>query len=192
MHDGVGETLLYMNLIEHMPQELTVYAIEPHGNGRCPILHLCITDMAAHYVSQIHAVCPDGPYFIGGMCGGGTIAFEMALQLGAQGNSVGLVVAVRSVSPQARQRPHRTVQSRWTRFQRGIEEVQGSRWERLVGQLVQASKKIKGVALFELSERPRRLTTGIRFRMLRKVIDRGQAVPRYRAVFRCKVCMCSR
>jgi len=47
--------------------------------------------MAALYVREIRRVQPHGPYFIGGYCLGGTIAYEMAQQLQAQGEQVALL-----------------------------------------------------------------------------------------------------
>ncbi len=73
VHDGVGETLLYLNLVRRMPEALAVYGIEPHHSDRHSILDTRIADMAAYYIQQIQRVQPDGPYYLGGMCGGGTI-----------------------------------------------------------------------------------------------------------------------
>ena len=49
-------------------------------------------EMGSHYVREIMAVQPHGPYVLGGYCLGGIIAFEMAQQLTAQGEKVKLVV----------------------------------------------------------------------------------------------------
>jgi hypothetical protein len=51
-----------------------------------------IEDMASQYVREIQALQPEGPYLLGGYCMGGTIAFEMAQQLQAQGQAIGLLV----------------------------------------------------------------------------------------------------
>jgi thioesterase domain-containing protein len=48
--------------------------------------------MASQYIKEIQNVQPKGPYYFGGYCMGGTIAFEMAQQLTAQGQAVGLLV----------------------------------------------------------------------------------------------------
>jgi aspartate racemase len=47
--------------------------------------------MATHYLAEISALQPQGPYFLGGLSFGGLVAFEMAQQLHAQGRPVGLV-----------------------------------------------------------------------------------------------------
>jgi thioesterase domain-containing protein len=58
--------------------------------------HTRIPDMAAHYIKEIRELQPTGPYFIGGRSLGGIIAFEMACQLRAQGQEVGLLVLLDS------------------------------------------------------------------------------------------------
>ena len=47
--------------------------------------------MAAHYLREVRAVRPKGPYFLGGYCLGGTIAYEMAQTLRREGEEVPLV-----------------------------------------------------------------------------------------------------
>ena len=47
--------------------------------------------MAAHYIKEVCALQPEGPYFLGGGSFGGNVAFEMAQQLSAQGQTVALV-----------------------------------------------------------------------------------------------------
>jgi thioesterase domain-containing protein len=47
--------------------------------------------MAALYVKEIKRVRPQGPYLLGGYCGGGTIAYEVAQQLQAEGEQVALL-----------------------------------------------------------------------------------------------------
>jgi len=43
------------------------------------------------YVDAVQRVQPRGPYFLGGYCMGGTVAYEMAQQLSAKGEQVGMV-----------------------------------------------------------------------------------------------------
>ena len=102
VHDGVGDTLVYKNLARRMPAMVKVIGIEPHGTGYWPILHTRIPDMAAYYVQQLRQIQPQGPYFLGGLCAGGKIAFEMALQLEAQGLPVGFVALMDAPGPRLR------------------------------------------------------------------------------------------
>lgn len=50
--------------------------------------------MAAAYIETLRSVQPEGPYALGGFCGGGLIALEMAQQLRAQGQAVDLLVLI--------------------------------------------------------------------------------------------------
>ena len=50
--------------------------------------------MAADYLQALRSVQPEGPYFLGGFCGGGLLAFEVAQQLRAQGQEVRLLVLI--------------------------------------------------------------------------------------------------
>jgi thioesterase domain-containing protein len=52
--------------------------------------------MAAHYVKEIRHLQPVGPYRLGGLSFGGTVAFEMARQLHAAGQTVSLVALLDS------------------------------------------------------------------------------------------------
>jgi pimeloyl-ACP methyl ester carboxylesterase len=50
--------------------------------------------MAADYIQALRSVQPEGPYYLGGFCGGGLLAFEVAQQLRAQGQEVNLLVLI--------------------------------------------------------------------------------------------------
>jgi thioesterase domain-containing protein len=60
---------------------------------------------------DMQAIQPEGPYFLGGFCSGGTIAFEMAQQLRAQGHEVAMLALLdaRRVVRQPRSRLGRRV-----------------------------------------------------------------------------------
>ncbi|HEY7416474.1 MAG TPA: thioesterase domain-containing protein [Ktedonobacteraceae bacterium] len=74
--------------------------------------------MAADYIQALRSVQPEGPYFLGGFCGGGLLAFEVAQQLRAQGQEVSLLVLI---EPRAGPDFFRMVGSRLTgRFVQGL------------------------------------------------------------------------
>jgi amino acid adenylation domain-containing protein len=58
-----------------------------------------IEAMAADRIAALRAVRPHGPWCLGGFCNGALIAFEMARQLAAQGESVPLVIVVQARAP---------------------------------------------------------------------------------------------
>jgi acyl-CoA synthetase (AMP-forming)/AMP-acid ligase II/thioesterase domain-containing protein/acyl carrier protein len=63
-----------------------------------------LEDIAKVHVRSIRAVQPDGPYFLGGWCTSGVVAYEVAQQLHAQGQEVGLLALFDSVNPAGLQR----------------------------------------------------------------------------------------
>jgi len=52
----------------------------------------CLEDIAAHCLKTIRAIQAEGPYFLGGWCDGGVLAYEIAQQLRRQGQHVALLV----------------------------------------------------------------------------------------------------
>ncbi|MEW6755954.1 MAG: AMP-binding protein, partial [Candidatus Latescibacterota bacterium] len=61
-----------------------------------------VRGLARRYLGQIRTVQPHGPYLLCGICGGGVVAFEMAQQLQAQGERVGLLALVEPAAPRER------------------------------------------------------------------------------------------
>lgn len=86
-----GSILRYRELAQHLGSEQPVYGLQPQGIDGKQTFHSRIEDMAAHYIEEIRTFQPEGPYFLGGFCGGGIVAFEMAQQLHAQGQKVALL-----------------------------------------------------------------------------------------------------
>jgi thioesterase domain-containing protein/acyl carrier protein len=56
-------------------------------------------DVATDMVSAIRAVQPHGPYHLGGWCTAGILAFEIATQLRAQGETVSLLALAHTTNP---------------------------------------------------------------------------------------------
>jgi thioesterase domain-containing protein len=66
-------------------------AIGLDGNHAC---HERVEIMASHYISEMRAVQPTGPYLIGGYSFGGLVAYEMAQQLLSCGEKVALLALI--------------------------------------------------------------------------------------------------
>ncbi len=94
IHDGNGETILYRNLALNLHPKRTVYGLQPLASSDFPLLHTRIEDMAAHYLKQIKTIQPEGPYLLGGMCAGGVISFEIALQLQQQQQEIAMLAII--------------------------------------------------------------------------------------------------
>jgi amino acid adenylation domain-containing protein len=53
-----------------------------------------IEAVSTQYIDEMRTVQPEGPYFLGGVCWGAVVAFEMARQLQVQGQEVALLALV--------------------------------------------------------------------------------------------------
>lgn len=88
VHGPSGQVLGYRNLASHLGEDQPFYGIQAQGLNEKQPPHTRIEDMAAHYVKEIRTLYPHGPYYLGGFCFGGQVAFEMARQLQEQGQKV--------------------------------------------------------------------------------------------------------
>ncbi|MDB6124520.1 MAG: hypothetical protein JWQ71_3513 [Pedosphaera sp.] len=91
VHGAGGDVLWgYANLAPHLGADQPVYGIKSRAlNGAEEFK--CIEDMATFYIDQLRQVQKEGPYYLGGYCFGGNVAYEMARQLEQQGETVALV-----------------------------------------------------------------------------------------------------
>ncbi len=91
VHGAGGNVLIYRELSQNLGSDQPFYGLQSQGlDGTYPPLTK-IEDMAAIYVKAIRRQQPHGPYLIGGYCGGGLIAFEIAQQLRAQDEDIALL-----------------------------------------------------------------------------------------------------
>jgi phthiocerol/phenolphthiocerol synthesis type-I polyketide synthase E len=90
-HGAGGNVLIYRELAKHLGTDQPVYGLQSQGlDGSLQPL-TTVEEMAALYVKEIRAIQPYGPYFLGGYCGGGTLAYEAAQQLRTAGENVSLL-----------------------------------------------------------------------------------------------------
>ncbi|HVS83325.1 MAG TPA: amino acid adenylation domain-containing protein [Pyrinomonadaceae bacterium] len=91
VHGLGGNVLEFSDLARHLDDDQPFYGLQSQGlDGTQPLLSK-VEDMAAHYIKEMRELQPEGPYLIGGRSLGGTIAFEMARQLQAAGQEIGLL-----------------------------------------------------------------------------------------------------
>jgi thioesterase domain-containing protein len=108
IHAVEGGVLFWRHIVSHLPEDQPFYAIQAVGvdGVRTPLSR--IPAMAELYIRQIRKIQRHGPYHLGGYSMGGEIAFEVAQQLVAQGETVDLLVLFdtrnpdRSIRPMAR------------------------------------------------------------------------------------------
>lgn len=94
---GTG-MLAYKLLAKYLNPELPVYGIRAVGMDDNRVPHNRIDRMAEAYIEEIRSVQPEGPYFIAGVCTGGTVAFEMASILSSRGLEVAFLGLIDSTA----------------------------------------------------------------------------------------------
>lgn len=102
VHGHVGEVFFCRNLAHCLGADQPVYGLRSQGlGGEKP--YDSVEAMAAHYLREIRTVQPTGPYYLGGFCFGGMIAYEMARRLEMEGDEVGLLALFNTPPPGALQ-----------------------------------------------------------------------------------------
>ncbi|MDZ7970786.1 MAG: amino acid adenylation domain-containing protein, partial [Nostoc sp. DedSLP03] len=101
MHGAGGGINNYFKLSRRLGEDYPFYALEHTLEQELPEI-ISVEETATRYLQEIRQVQPNGPYFLGGHCYGGVIAFEMAQQLQRQGQTVGLLVLIDTIQPETR------------------------------------------------------------------------------------------
>ena len=99
MHAGAGTILFYQELARELGPDQPLYALQAQGLYGTHPPHSTVEEMAAHYIREMRTIQPQGPYALGGFCFGAILAFEMAQQLRAQGQGVGLLASFDGPAP---------------------------------------------------------------------------------------------
>ncbi len=108
--DYMGGAFYCFTLARGLGAEQPFYALEPYKfNGlRIPPT---IKEIAAAHIEALRAIQPKGPYLLGGFCNGGLMAYEMARQLRAAGESLDMLLLIDPASP-----PHSRTRRAYTRI----------------------------------------------------------------------------
>ncbi len=89
---GVGGNIVeYSHLSNYLSTEQPFYGIQSLSLNKKGVRLETIEEMAAHYIKEVRALQPQGPYYFGGSSLGGIIGYEMAQQLQQQGQEVALL-----------------------------------------------------------------------------------------------------
>ena len=94
VHGCFCEVLNYFPLARHLGTQQPLYAFRARGIYGEALPNRRIEDMAAQYIQEMKTVQPEGPYRLCGAGAGAFTAFEMAQQLLAQGQEVGLLAII--------------------------------------------------------------------------------------------------
>ena len=91
VHGGEGGTLFLHRLAGRLGTKQPFYALQSEGLDGKGVTRRTVEQMASHYLAEIRKIQPRGPYYIGGYCFGGVVAFEMAQQLYRQDERAALL-----------------------------------------------------------------------------------------------------
>ncbi|HEU4648610.1 MAG TPA: MupA/Atu3671 family FMN-dependent luciferase-like monooxygenase [Gemmatimonadales bacterium] len=99
VHGYSGHVFGYQALARRLGSEQPVYGLQAPGltGDEAPVTR--VEDLASQYITAIRSIQPGGPYHLSGAQFGGVVAFEMARQLRAQGEEIGLLVLLHSTAP---------------------------------------------------------------------------------------------
>ena len=109
VHAHDGNVLFWRELSRRLGPEQPFYGLQAHGLDGKQAPDTRIEDMASRYVREIRLLQSEGPYFLGGHCLGGLIAFEMAQQLQAEGQRVAVLALIDSFAPLGKQTIRRRI-----------------------------------------------------------------------------------
>jgi thioesterase domain-containing protein/acyl carrier protein len=181
IHDGDGETLLYLNLAQCLQPKRPVYGIQPYNQQGYPMMHTRIPEMAVDYLEQIRSIQPEGPYLLGGLCAGGVIAFEIARQLQSQGQKVDLVALIDAADVEAPKRFGYTSNQRMSRFTKALlgKGQPTNSQKQILDTLNTAIKKVNNLIAYELRTRMQESWDNLKMRLFRYYLDRGLLPPKF-------------
>jgi thioesterase domain-containing protein len=119
-----GNVLNLRHLAHLIGSERPFYGLQARGLYGDETPHESFEEMARAYLEEMRTVQPEGPYLLGGFSGGGVTAYEMARQIVAGGDRVGLLVMLDTPIPQ---RPPLSARDR-ARIQLGEIQSKGPRY----------------------------------------------------------------
>ena len=105
VHPPGGVVVCYRPLAAHLGGDRPVLGIRARGLNGDLDLPVDLESMAAEYVEAIRSSRPEGPYHLAGWSLGGVVAFEMARQIRALGEEVGLLALLDTTVPIGRSQP---------------------------------------------------------------------------------------
>lgn len=94
VHGAGGNVLMFRELAHQMQPDFPFYGLQAQGLDGSKKYLKTVEEMAAFYLEEIKQMQPEGPYYLGGFCLGGQVAFEMAQLLKKQGETVALLAMI--------------------------------------------------------------------------------------------------
>lgn len=99
MHGKGGQVIELRQLAIALGPDQPFYGLQARGITGSEPPHQTIEEMAEHYLAEIRAVQPRGPYVLAGYSGGGVTAYEMAQRLRSTGDAASVVIFIDTLQP---------------------------------------------------------------------------------------------
>ena len=96
VHGAGGNILLYREVAKALGPDISSYGFQSQGLDRKATPLLTVDAMAQHYVRELMAFQPSGPYHLTGYCMGGAVIYEMARLIIKAGGEIGLIALLDS------------------------------------------------------------------------------------------------
>ncbi|HXC25701.1 MAG TPA: amino acid adenylation domain-containing protein [Gemmatimonadaceae bacterium] len=142
-----GDIIGYDRLARALRSDQPVYGLRSVGlDAEAEPLER-MEDIGARFVQEIRHIQPHGPYYLSGLCIGGIVAYEIAQQLMAQGESVDLLILIGTWPPYSI--PSTVSTSRFAQevvfFCKGVARHARTMWQRPPGQRLSYLKEKAGI-----------------------------------------------
>ena len=98
-HGVFGDIASLTNVIPLLDADQPIYGLQAIGLNPDLAPDRSIEQMAARYVEAIRQVQPKGPYYLGGFCFGGVLAYEIARQFEQIGEHTALLAIIEGSAP---------------------------------------------------------------------------------------------
>ena len=99
IHGFGGGVTGYYDLAQLMGEDQPFIGVQAKGIDSQETPHSDVVEMASYYLAAIRAAQPKGPYYLGGYCYGGVVAFEIARQLESLGEEIALLAVFEGYAP---------------------------------------------------------------------------------------------
>jgi amino acid adenylation domain-containing protein len=122
VHPLDGDVTGFSHWVPGMDAEQPIYGLRAAGIDGISTPLETVEAMASRYIEAIRSIRPKGPYQLAGYCAGSLIAYEMAHQLAAEGETVTPLVLINLAPPGSGyiRLPYKPRE--WSRFLRNVPE----------------------------------------------------------------------
>jgi amino acid adenylation domain-containing protein len=103
IHDGSGEVEGYVEFCKHITDDFNYWGFRADQLENLAPRNVTIRELGETYIDTMKKIQPHGPYYIAGWSLGGTIAFEITLQLEKIGEEVSFLGLIDAPGPRPNQ-----------------------------------------------------------------------------------------